>query len=408
LKVNGDIRASYFSLAQQCYIRKTEQDDMILNIPTKQSLIVYEEGGKSLFSINSSNNITTNTDMLQTSNMGINKSPSPDYALVVKGRLNIDSFYDNLSFTNGVSQIGVTPSLDMVIQIPNDRMLSIRYNGGTDIIKVVASNNAVGIMKDPTDGYALDVGGNFRCTGSANSSQLFTTNINANQGTITNLKVNDLLLTNSIKSEKTGSVFAYSLQFNTVFDLATDALVVPPGEPGSETNHINVFDTIAAEGSPYVASYGDVANNQPVSQGLVDRSGVQNLSTRLFQINRPLSEKMNITKFRFVFRLLHFDSINNPIVTPYSNLTFDEIYESYMWVFLVNNGVYDNVPNEFDDKRTLFKIRSYAARGYSTNISPWIYLDPTTPINRNNIRYYGLAIPWGNAVRVGSYSMQFK
>jgi hypothetical protein len=64
----GTIRADFFSLDTQCYIRKGDEGGMILNIPTQKSLDIYHEGGISLFSVNS-NGLVVNTDIRGNANI---------------------------------------------------------------------------------------------------------------------------------------------------------------------------------------------------------------------------------------------------------------------------------------------------------------------------------------------------
>ena len=44
LDINGDIRANRISFATDCYLRKSENDDMIINIPQEKTFAVYENG----------------------------------------------------------------------------------------------------------------------------------------------------------------------------------------------------------------------------------------------------------------------------------------------------------------------------------------------------------------------------
>ncbi len=58
LDVNGDIRANSISFATDCYLRKSENDDMVINIPQEKKFSIYENGGLGLFDINSSSKMT--------------------------------------------------------------------------------------------------------------------------------------------------------------------------------------------------------------------------------------------------------------------------------------------------------------------------------------------------------------
>jgi hypothetical protein len=73
----------------------------------------------------------------------------------------------------------------------------------------------------------------------------------------------------------------------------------------------------------------------------------------------------------------------------------------------INSTLYD-VKNELGDLRTVFIIRSYPARGYSTNISHWILYDPATILNRDDFRYYSFGLPYGNAIRLSDVIMKCK
>jgi hypothetical protein len=390
LDVNGDIRANSISFATDCYLRKSENDDMIINIPQEKTFALYENGLNLLDANSNMTNIYTKANFYN--HVGIMTPPNSNFALSVNGLLNCQDalIYNNITANSATFSNNI-----------NTNTLNV-------IDSLTVANN---ITVDKVFTNLLECNGNITSSALIKTNQFETNFIYSKQGALIEgeVTVSDFTAKNYLASEKTGSVFAYTLNFTTVFDIVKGNIVGIPGEPGSELNHVNLFDTIYADGSPYVASYGDVADNLAYGTELVTRSGVVEEQTRLFEINRALREKLQVTKCRFIFRLLHFDTINNPVTSVGSGLTFDNIYESYLVVFLRINDAYYNVKNEYDNKRTIFKIRSYPGKGYSTCYSPWLLYDPTSfPYNRNDNRSYTFGLPYGNAIRIGSVSCQFK
>jgi hypothetical protein len=279
----------------------------------------------------------------------------------------------------------------------------------------------VGINEEFPD-YQLDVNGNIRGNGLIKRNQMETNFIYSKQGALIEgeLLVEDFIATNYLASEKTGSVVAYSLNFNQIifFDIVRGNIVGIPGEPGSGLDSINMFDCVepqvsqvgeaALPQSPYVASYGRIATDLVYGTELLTRAGVVESSPRAYVFPPlPVQEKMNITKVRFVFRLLHLNVSTNPHLSIGSGFNPDGSYESYLVIFLKINNSYYNVKNEFDDRRTIFSVRSFPDRGFSTCMSPWILYENIFS-NPNDLRSYVFGNPYGSTIRLGEIQMQFK
>jgi hypothetical protein len=177
------------------------------------------------------------------------------------------------------------------------------HTGSVEILEVDATTKSLGIGKTPSDSFMLDVNGNIR--GSViDSAQLITNRIYSEQGDFIagTLEVDNLLAKYTIQSEVTGSVAAFSIHFNTTtpIDIETNFIRSLPGEPGSGLDHINMFDLIAATNSPFIGSYGEVNFNLP-GGAMSTRFGILEPSDRLYEINKPVVEKSDISKVRFIF-----------------------------------------------------------------------------------------------------------
>jgi hypothetical protein len=450
LHVNGGIKANSLDFAPDCYLRKSENDDMIINIPQEKTFAVYENG-LNLLDVNSNmTNIYTKANFYN--HVGVMTQPDSNFVLSVNGKLNISHFFDNITFNSSANTIGVTANNDMTIKIPSNKKLSISYSGSENILEVDATTNSIGINKTPTDNFKLDVNGDIRGNGRltvANDitvDKVFTNLLEANgnivssalikgnqvetnfiysqQGGLINgeLLVQDFTAKNYLASEKTGSVFAYSLNFNQInfIDIVRGDIRGIPGEPGSGLEQINMFDCVepqvsqvgepALPQSPYVASYGRIATDLAYGTELINRSGVVESSPRAYKFPPdPVQEKMNITKVRFVFRLLHLNVSTNPQdhISIGSGFNLDGSYESYLVIFLKINNSYYSDKNEHDDKRTIFSVRSYPDRGFSTCLSPWILYENIFS-NPGDLRSYVFGVPYGSTIRLGEIQMQFK
>ena len=97
LDVNGNIRANSISFATDCYLRKSENDDMIINIPQEKTFAVYENG-LNLLDVNSNmTNIYTKANFYN--HVGIMTPPNSNFALSVNGIFNCQDalIYNNIT-----------------------------------------------------------------------------------------------------------------------------------------------------------------------------------------------------------------------------------------------------------------------------------------------------------------------
>jgi hypothetical protein len=201
---------------------------------TDAKFIVSKTGSENLLTIDALTKIVT-CDKLVANSMVISTDANPLYGLDIFGGLNVTKYYNGITFNkNPEIFLGGTPENDFQINIPIDSKFTVSHTGSVDILTIDATSKSVGIAKSASDGFMLDVDGNIR--GSIiDSAQLITNSIYSKQGGFIAgiLEVDDLLAKNTIKSNITGSVSAFSISFNTPCDLVRGNIRGVPGEPGS-------------------------------------------------------------------------------------------------------------------------------------------------------------------------------
>jgi hypothetical protein len=377
---------------------------MIINIPQEKTFAVYENG-LNLLDVNSSENMTNiYTKANFYNHIGIMTPPNSNFILSVNGLFNCQ---DALIYNN-ITAVSATFSNNI-----NTNTLNV-------IDSLTVANN---ITVDKVFTNLLECNGDITSSALIKTNQFETNFIYSKQGALIEgeVTVSDFTAKNYLASEKTGSVFAFSLNFNvnTFYDLVRgNILPLLLGEAGAGFNGVNQYDTTQPDPpsigmayapiSPYVSSYGDVTPDLIFGTELVTRSGVVESSPRLYKFPPdPIVEPMNITKVRFIIRLYHIDTVNNPISSVGSGLNFDGSYTSHAVIYLKINNTFFYVKNEYDSKRTIFKIKSFGSN-YSTNISPWLLYDSNMITSPGDRREFHVGLPYGNAIRIGQIIAQYK
>ena len=141
LDINGDIRANSISFATDCYLRKSENDDMIINIPQEKTFAVYENG-LNLLDVNSNmTNIYTKANFYN--HVGVMTQPNSNFALSVNGLFNCQDalIYNNITansatFSNNINTntLNVIDSITVANNITVDKVFTNLLEANGNIV----------------------------------------------------------------------------------------------------------------------------------------------------------------------------------------------------------------------------------------------------------------------------------